>query len=67
MSRLIKRLERKIDLFGETVAINGAVQIKAFVQALDTGRMHTYLDTPSPPLWFVQGFCWLLPQALRFL
>lgn len=44
MSRLIKRLERKLELFGETVSINGAFQIKAFVQVLDTGRMHAYLD-----------------------
>jgi hypothetical protein len=44
MSRLALRIARKLDLFGEEVAINGTTHIKAFVQVLDTGRMHAYLD-----------------------
>jgi len=39
-----RRLDEKIEAFGESYLLNGTTAQKGFFQQLDTGRMRIYLD-----------------------
>jgi hypothetical protein len=39
-----KRMDEKLEAFGEDYLLNGVTPLKGFFQQLDTGRMHIYLD-----------------------